>query len=702
MVSISKLYSYYKWFGLGFAIVFFLVTTAGYKFLENRTNDLVPQAVQGTLDLRGYRFAEIGKLPLKGEWSFYWGHLLTPADFLDSKTPSAPQRIQVPGSWNARTFDGTKRGGEGYATYRLTVLIDDSSSPLAVHLPFIRTAYRVWINGVPMGGSGQVGTSPAESVPQVQARELYFANNGSSIDVVIQVSNYEHRLGGIWKTVYLGSAAVLGGDFRRSILLEMLLIGAMLAMGTHHLGLYVLRRKERGSLYFGFFCILIGVRAALIGEGIIYEFFEQLPWNAVLRIEYLCYYLGVPAAVLFVQALYPQEVHRSVARLSVGLGMAFSLAVLMLSSKYYTYTTPWYQALTIALSIYLLYSVTLAKLRKRDGATFALIGLIVYTITVVIDILFYNEWISIGEITSYGLIVLVIMTSFILSVKFAKAFSEVELLSRQMTEMNAGLEHKIRERTAELERTNSSLERTNEDLARLELSRRHLLSNISHDLGTPMTLIQGYVEALLDGVVSGGEQQHKYLRIIHNRITGLNRLINDLFQLSKLEARQLEFDMQLVPTEEFVRYFEDRYELEVSNAGFLFQSVVTRPAFPDEQQMLRLDVDRIDQVLTNLIYNAMKHTPKGGTIALHLIVDENSLVVQVQDNGMGIDPQDLPYIFDRFYKSDKSRNTSGDGSGLGLSIAKEIIDYHGGRIWAQSRFRQGACISFLLPLIKEK
>ena len=324
-----------------------------------------------------------------------------------------------------------------------------------------------------------------------------------------------------------------------------------------------------------------------------------------------------------------------------------------------------------------------------------------YVLAVTIDILYYNQWVSLGDMSPYGLLISVFMISFILSVKSSRAFAVIEKLSRQMREMNMGLENKIRERTAELERTNRSLERMNDDLARLETSRRHLLTNISHDLGTPMTLIQGYVEALLDGVVTEQEQKMKYLRLIHNRITGLNRLISDLFQLSKLEARQMNFEIQPMKTRDFMRLFKERYELEVLNAGLRFQSLLTELRPQDSPEgWVKIDVDRINQVLTNIIYNALKHTPRGGTIQLHMIVDEHSLVVQVQDNGSGIDPDDLPYIFDRFYKKDKSRNTSEGGSGLGLAIAKEIVDFHGGRIWAQSRKGQGACVAFMLPLMK--
>ncbi|KZE79669.1 histidine kinase [Paenibacillus elgii] len=703
MVSISRNYFYYKWFWVFISIVLLAAGIAGVRYYISAAEKSAPRAVQGVMDLERYGLESHGTVRLDGEWQMYWMRLLTPVE-LASPEQAAGERatpIVLPEVWNRVLVDGVQPGGSGYATFRLKVKLDDPASDLGLKLPYIRTAYKAWVNGEPVASSGTVGEDIKTSKPQYTPNLIRFRHAGGPLDIVIQVSNYHHRLGGIWKPVELGSWSAMDSKLRRELAIETLVVGSLLSMGLYHIGLIALRRKEKGSLYFGLFCLLIGIRAFFTGEGVMYYFVPEVHWLTELRIEYVCFYMGVPAMIMFMHSLYPLEVRSGVVRLILALGVAFSAAAFLIPPPWVTYTTPAFQLITLLTSGYLLFSLARAMLRKRDGALFAAIGAGAYVATVMLDIMYYNQWIKLGEVSSYGLLVCVFMTSFILSSKSAKAYVEVETLSRQMREMNTGLEHKIRERTAELERINRSLERMNDDLARMETSRRHLLSNISHDLGTPMTLIQGYVEALIDGVVSQPDQQQKYLKLIHNRITGLNRLIADLFQLSKLEARQMDFDIQPVSADDFIRYFDERYELELAGAGLKFETVAysLRPE-AHRQAIVKIDVDRIDQVLTNVIYNAVKHTPRGGLIQLHFIVDEHSLVVQVQDNGSGIDPEDLPYIFDRFYKKDKSRNTAGGGSGLGLAIAKEIVDYHGGRIWAQSRVGQGACIAFMLPLAK--
>ncbi|WNR46300.1 AAA family ATPase [Paenibacillus roseipurpureus] len=239
-------------------------------------------------------------------------------------------------------------------------------------------------------------------------------------------------------------------------------------------------------------------------------------------------------------------------------------------------------------------------------------------------------------------------------------------------------------------------ERTNE-LILMETSRRDLLSNISHDLGTPLTSIQGYVEAILDGVIQEPDEQKKYLSVVHMRIVGIQRLITDLYQLSRLETKQFHF--QLVPTAgvTMVRQLFAKYELDAANAGITYTLDMKLTA--GHELMLTVDSDRIEQVYANIVYNAIKFTRRGGFITVKVeIRDEPSeLVIRLTDSGVGISDEDLPHIFERFYKASKSRSNSG-GSGLGLAIAKEIVQYHGGQIWAESRLGEGCSISFSLPM----
>lgn len=696
VISVSRIYLYYIWIPVIFAIL--LLSGCSKEMTSQRA---IPQAEEGVLDLRSWEFDKDGSVTLNGNWDFYWNQLLDPAQAaLSGEEGTVPDRLQLPSPWNGHLVNGELLSGGGFATFHLKLLTKPTDHILAIELPSIRTAYKLWINGEEVATEGKVGMNPESSRPGYKPQVVYFKSPGTTIHVVLQVSNYSHRVGGIWSELTLGEASQVTSDHNNQMGLDLMLIGSLLLMGMYHFGLFLIRFKERGSLYFSLFCIAVGIRAMYVGEGAALQIFPSIPWECGLRIEYYCFYLGLPLAVMFCRSLYPHEIRRAFVIGTQVMGILFSLVVTLLPPEKFTFTTQAYQIITIVVCMYVLIGIVRALLHGREGAWFALFGGVVYGFTVIVDILYYNQWIHIGDVSSFGLFFFIFMTSFIISLKSFKAFASVETLSRQLRELNMGLEHRIKERTAELQRSNRRLEKMNEDLGRLETSRRHLLSNISHDLGTPMTLIQGYVEALIDRVVVDPDQQDKYLRLILGRITGLNRLIADLFQLSKLEARQIDFAMQEMAIEDVIGYYSDRYDLEVKNAGLRFhvQAPVLAYEGRDRSGSVFIDIDRIDQVLTNIIYNAIKHTPVGGFIQLQMAIEGQALVMRVQDNGSGIDPEDLPYIFDRFYKKDKSRNSSQGGSGLGLAIAKEIVEFHGGRIWAESRLGQGACICFVLPL----
>ncbi|WP_282938303.1 ATP-binding protein [Paenibacillus sp. RC67] len=696
VISVSRIYLYYIWIPVIFAI---LLLSGCSK--EETSQRLIPLAEEGVMDLRGWDFDQDGSVVLNGDWDFYWNQLLDPDQAaLNGEEHKATDWLRLPSSWNGHLVNEEAISGNGYATFHLKVLTEPTDRILAIDLPSIRTAYILWINGEKVAKAGKVGTNQESGRPGYKPQVIYYKPTDSTLHIVLQVSNYSHRVGGIWSELTLGEASEVTKSHNNHMGLDLMLVGSLLLMGMYHFGLFLIRFKERGSLYFSLFCIAIGIRAMYVGEGAALQIFPFIPWECGLRTEYFCFYLALPLAVMFCRSLYPQEIKRSFVIGTQAAGGLFSLAVSLLPPEKFTFTTQAYQVITILACGYVLTGIVRALLRGREGAWFALLGGVVYAFTVIVDILYYNQWTHLGDISSFGLFFFIFMTSFIISLKSFKAFASVETLSRQLRELNMGLEHRIKERTAELQRSNRRLEKMNEDLGRLETSRRHLLSNISHDLGTPMTLIQGYVEALIDRVVVDPDQQEKYLRLILGRITGLNRLIADLFQLSKLEARQIDFSMQEMTIEDVMGFYNDRYDLEVKNAGLRFSVQAPSPA-PEERNKVGsvfIDIDRIDQVLTNIIYNAIKHTPVGGFIQLQMAIEGQALVMRVQDNGSGIDPEDLPYIFDRFYKKDKSRNSAEGGSGLGLAIAKEIVEFHGGRIWAESRLGQGACICFVLPL----
>ena len=241
--------------------------------------------------------------------------------------------------------------------------------------------------------------------------------------------------------------------------------------------------------------------------------------------------------------------------------------------------------------------------------------------------------------------------------------------------------------------------KSEDKILELEKSRRDLLTNISHELRTPITSIQGYVEALMDGIAETKEEQKKYLEIVLNRVQGLNRLIKDLFELTRLEERQISFNYSIFYLEDLINTLYERFIIDVEQAGLEF--IIEKPKNTDIS--IFIDLDRIFQVFENIINNALKHTPQGGSITLSSSLENKTEVLfSITDTGSGICSKDLPYIFERFYKGKKTNDLKDKNTGLGLAITKELVEAHSGRIWVESTEGQGTSIYFTLPLYTNK
>lgn len=229
---------------------------------------------------------------------------------------------------------------------------------------------------------------------------------------------------------------------------------------------------------------------------------------------------------------------------------------------------------------------------------------------------------------------------------------------------------------------------------RYELDVREMVSNVSHDLKTPLTAIKGYAEGLLDGVADNPEKRNKYLKTIVVKAIDMTTLVDELSYFSKLDTNKLPYKFELLNAKNFFEdCFEDySIELEMKNFATEFASEIS----PDI--MVLLDVEQIRRVMNNLIGNAVKYRDenKDGKITVRLTDAEDSVRISVADNGIGISRASLPHIFDRFYRADKSRTAGRAGTGIGLAIVRKIVEEHGGRVFARSELGIGTTISFTI------
>jgi signal transduction histidine kinase len=225
-------------------------------------------------------------------------------------------------------------------------------------------------------------------------------------------------------------------------------------------------------------------------------------------------------------------------------------------------------------------------------------------------------------------------------------------------------------------------------LARANQLRRQMTADIAHDLRTPTSVIMGYTEALSDGKLQGTPEMY---RVMHEEAQHLNHLIDDLRTLSLADAGELPLMRQAIAPQTVLERTAAAHSIQANNQGtaLLIQPATGLP-------LINIDPDRMAQVLGNLVNNALRHTPAGGQIALSAARRNGDVILQVQDSGSGIAAEELPHIFNRFYRGDKSRSHDG-ASGLGLAIARSIVEAHGGTIAAISTLGQGTTFTITLP-----
>lgn len=229
-------------------------------------------------------------------------------------------------------------------------------------------------------------------------------------------------------------------------------------------------------------------------------------------------------------------------------------------------------------------------------------------------------------------------------------------------------------------------------LHQLQTVRQDFISNISHELRTPIASLRALVETLSDGALEDRVAAHRFLRHMAVEVDALSQMVQELLDLARIEAGKAPLQLAATPALDLLRHATGRLQAQATRA-----QVTLRIDGATDLPFVYVDGGRVEQVLTNLIHNAIKFTPAGGAIRVTAATgDGQTLTVKVVDTGVGIAPEDLPRIFERFYKADRAR--SGGGTGLGLAIAKHIIQAHGGRIWVESRLGKGSAFFFTLPL----
>jgi PAS domain S-box-containing protein len=426
--------------------------------LNDSPRRIPPKAVKGVLDLTDWDFKIDGPVDLSGEYEFYWSRHLLPSDFAKAIPPQKTGFIKVPGYWKDHTFNGKKFPGKGYVTYRLNILLNEQKEPLALRSLEISTAYIIYVNGQKVGALGIAGENFETTIPRQFPQIVDYDPKTNQMEIIFQVSNFHHRRGGLWEVIQLGRKKDILKVQERRLSFDLFLCGSILIMTLYHLGLFIVRKKDRSPLYFSIFCFLIALRLLTTGGRYLLLAFPDLSWELTIKFEYLSWYLAVPAFGMFMQSIF-QKFSERFLRLIEILAIAFSGIVILTPARFFSHTLNLYEIITVITLIYGLYVIFASLNQKRIEASVFLLGFAILCIAAVNDMLHVERIIQTGFFVPFGLFAFILSHAFLLSYRFSIALTTVETQRKELRDTLESYKSEVMERVQAEEALSASEEK---------------------------------------------------------------------------------------------------------------------------------------------------------------------------------------------------------------------------------------------------
>lgn len=791
-----------------FVISFFIAATV---FAADK-----PVATRGVIDLRS---ANLGEQPveLKGEWQLRWRSM-----HVTGPTPAAQPGayVRAPRAWNNELVSGNKLPGAGYATYSLRVLLPPMKNPVGLTMNEQGTAVRLFANGKEIGTMGVVSETKIGAVPDTRPLTIFLTEKADTLDIDVQISNFDYRKGGMWNGIFIGSRTAIQKKIRTQQLIEVFAAGCLLIIATYHLGIYVFYRQGRSALLFALFCLTLFIRLISTSQRILPEVIPGISFQVYSRLEFLSWFFSIPLGVHYSNAMFNYVRSKWFVPLGYALGILFTLTLLLPSEIYSHFVVPSQMAL---FSFLLLAFGGLFRLwkQKPPGLKLFLFGAIVLALGTANDILYTNEILRITQLGPFGVLVFIFCHAMVLSRRLYIVFKEKDEIQKLLNEKLVG---RIQQRTSELRhaRTESKAKQQQflnvvnnipgityrcapenpwtlyfvsdeiqhitgyppedfiggkvrtvasiihpDDLARITASDRaatdqryrltyrlvcadgqiiwvedsgqpvhddeenlvwldgvmldvtarktlelemleareraeaanaaksNFLAIMSHELRTPLHGVIGITSVFKQTPLN--KEQAEYADIIENSSYVLLSLINDILDLSKIESGKVEIEQVEFDIRQLAEDMLNMAGIQAKQKDLALHLQIT----PGVPQFLIGDSTRLRQILVNLVGNAVKFTAQGKVgleILLHAGAERSAtLCFRVSDTGIGIPEENLELIFQPFRQADQTTTRHYGGTGLGLTISKQLAELLGGSISVSSTVGKGSVFEIYIP-----
>ncbi len=421
-----------------------------------------PYAEKGILNLSNYQLEE-KVIPLDGEWEFYWNKLIPPKDF--EKHKIKPGYVKLPSIWNDLQDKFPEVKNQGFATYRLIIYNQSEDSVYGIQISKAYVAYKLWVNGKLIAEAGKVSIDKDSEQASREFDNRYFVVDTNKLEIVLQVSNFNQRKGGIQSSILFGTEQLISKKERRDFGISLFLLGLLLIVAINHFILFYLRKDVRSSLYFSLFIFSIALNIIFSEHYKLTDLIlPGLPWDWVVRFDYISNYLSLYLFLGYISSLYREETSKKVNDVILWFTLAMIAFILFTKPIVFTYTTIFFYFVVAFIVLYIMLILTKAILEQKEAAKHALTGTFVLLLTLINDALNNSLVIHTVDLLTLGLIVFIIIQSYLISLRLSKAYQYSLQLSDELNYFNENLEKIVKERTLQIEQAKEELEVQSESL----------------------------------------------------------------------------------------------------------------------------------------------------------------------------------------------------------------------------------------------
>jgi signal transduction histidine kinase len=659
-----------------------------------------PRAVKGILDLQHLSNPQRFIVKLNGEWEFYWGRQLHPDDF-KTDTLKPDYYGQVPSYWTDYPRASVKTDKFGFATYRLKVLLPKGfKSALAFDLPVFDSSYEIYINGKYLGNNGVPGKTAGETTPEYKRNFFRIIPETETLDIIINVSNFDHRRGGFWLPVRMGTFQEVQRQMANSWAAEWAVITLLLGFAVFFLFFYILSPKDKMMIFLSITTAGLAVRPLFTSHYLILNLIN-LDWIWIVRFEYIGLIIVIIGWSWFIVNIYPSAFIRIITWFNTVFYSVAFLATMFLPVNVFSYITFVYYPSMLILIFYQLARSLIGALKKNriDILYFATFCLLLIGGFHDINVARGKSDYSVGYLMTYLIVVFVFIQAALLLYKWIEAFNEKEKLQYELEYMNRNLEILVNERTLELKKRNEEIEQQNGRIAlqNKQLSdtislKNRIFSLIAHDLRSPVVNILYMLNLLKEK-----EYKEKYDSFANSSIQ-YAQLVISLLENMLVWGRGQEDKIKFSPER------RDLADIILTNLSIFKETADNKEIAVNFTQVgssiAYFDKDLLDIIIRNLLSNAVKYTHRGGRISILLKDRTNTgedILLKICDNGIGIPETKMKYIFTSTEIESTPGTEKEKGTGLGLKLCQDLVKLNNGTITVESKENEGTCFIITLP-----